>query len=378
MDAQLTFGPHAHRAADLCPWCGSTISRSKFIEIQEKIAQQERQRFTEQRTQMEREMVAEKAKMQSEEIKKIAAIRQQTAAEVESKLRAEATKKESALTLERDEAKKKLGELEKQNNKTLEQQRAALEKDRDSQILKVQVQHNREKEQMQQKVAALTRQLQRKTADELGDGAEVDVYDTLREAYPRDDIKRIKRGQPGADIRHEILYKGSVCGTILVDSKNRQGWQHAYVTKLREDQIAAKAEHAILATTVFPSGKKELYVDETGVVIVNRARVAEIIGLLRDAMIRLHVRGLSQTERAEKRDELYEYINSEHYRQQLEEACRVTTAVLELDVEEKREHDKVWQKRGKMTTRLRNVVREVDTEISAILEGRKLKQIPNA
>jgi hypothetical protein len=43
----------------------------------------------------------------------------------------------------------------------------------------------------------------------------------------------------------------------------------------------------------------------------------------------------------------------------------------ELDVEEKRTHDKVWEKRGKMTTCLRNVVREVDTEVNAILEGKR-------
>ena len=139
--------------------------------------------------------------------------------------------------------------------------------------------------------------------------------------------------------------------------------------------MAANAEHAVLATTVFPSGKKELYVDqETRVVVVNRARVVEIVGLLRQATVRMHLLGLSVNERAEKRDVLYKYITSEDYRQHLMEATRLTREILNLDVEEKRAHDKVWEKRGRMATRLRNVVRGIDTEVSAILEGRPARK----
>ena len=85
----------------------------------------------------------------------------------------------------------------------------------------------------------------------------------------------------------------------------------------------------------------------------------------------MHSLELSQTERSEKRELLYTYITSEDYRQHLIEAGRLTNEMADLDVEEKPTHDKVWEKRGKMTTRLRNVVREVDTEVNAILEGKR-------
>jgi len=157
----------------------------------------------------------------------------------------------------------------------------------------------------------------------------------------------------------------------MIDSKDRQEWRDSYVPKLREDQTTEKAEHAILATTVFGRGKKELYIDEdTRVIVVNRARIVEIVALLRDAMVRMHLLGLSQTERAQKRDQLYVYVTSEAYRQHQAEAQRLTTEILDLDVEEQRTHGKVWQARGKIATRLRNSVREIDTEVSAILECR--------
>lgn len=387
-----------HQAAtDQCPWCGTTISRARFVEIQTRIAEQERKKLAQERARMQEELTVALQKMEArvkqEAAKQIAAltaerdktiakmkeqearavaIRKEAEKQTEIRVKAELEKKMEALTTQRDEAAAKAKVLDAAKQKELVQQRASLEKDRDTKLLKAQVQYNREREQLQQKIDALTRQLQRKTSDDLGDGAEVDVYEALRDAFPRDDIARIKKGQPGADIRHQVLHKGTPCGTILLDSKNRQGWQSAYVTKLREDQMADKADYAILATTVFPSGKKELYVDEdTKVIVVNRARAVEIVGLVRRVMQRLHTLELSQSECSEKRELLYKYITSEDYRQHLIEAGRLTGEMAELDVEEKRTHDKVWEKRGKMTTRLRNVVREVDTEVSTILEGRR-------
>ena len=82
----------------------------------------------------------------------------------------------------------------------------------------------------------MERQIQRKTSQDLGDGAELDLYEILRESFPDDRITRVQKGQPGADIHHEVMYKGQCCGKIVIDSKNRHGWQNAFVTKLRQDQ----------------------------------------------------------------------------------------------------------------------------------------------
>ena len=143
-----------------------------------------------------------------------------------------------------------------------------------------------------------------KTSNDIGEGAEVDVFNALRDAFQDDLIKRIPKADGGADIMHQVLYKGEVCGRIVYDSKNRQGWQSSYVTKLREDQIKAKAEHAILPSSVFPSGKKELFI-KSGVIIVNPARVVEVVTLVREAMVRMYVLGLSMKERADKTARLY-------------------------------------------------------------------------
>jgi hypothetical protein len=150
-----------------------------------------------------------------------------------------------------------LEQAEQQRQKEIGELRAILEADRDQSVLKKQVEFTREREKWQKEILDLQRKLQNKTSDEIGDGAEVDLFEVLKAEFETDCLRRVKKGQPGADIRHEIRHNGEMCGTIVYDSKNRQGWQLTYATKLRQDQLDAQADHAILATTAFPSGASE-------------------------------------------------------------------------------------------------------------------------
>ena len=55
---------------------------------------------------------------------------------------------------------------------------------------------------------------------------------------------------------------------------------------------------------------------------------------------------------------------------ELAEASDLANEALEIDVEEKRAHDNVWKKRGTVLTRIKHVLREIDTDVSAIVEAR--------
>jgi len=250
----------------------------------------------------------------------------------------------------------------------LQHQRKVLDEERDKCILAHKAEQNRKNELLESTVAELTRRLQEKTANELGDGAEVDLFQALRDAYPEDKVTRIPKGTAGADIRFEVLRRGEVCGTIVIDSKNRQQWRNGYVDKLREDQRAERAEHAILATLVFPSGDKQLCMQD-GVIVTNPKRVVAIVEILRDAMLRLHELQLSREEREGKMATLYEFITSERFRQLFEYAEEVVNNLEKVDAEEKRAHDAVWRNRGTLHRALQHAMRDVDSEVRSIVEG---------
>ena len=344
-------------ATDTCPWCGGTVPHEQFVAIQARIREEEKRRA------VAAEAVLRK-KLEEHFSQELQGQRQAdklALAQVEEKLKTLQTRAEQNIKALQVQA-------EQQRLKELNDQRTALEKHRDELLQKQRVEFGRERDRLQKKVMELDRQIQRKTAQELGDGAEIDLFEALKEEFPADRITRIPKGEPGGDILQEVMHKGEPCGRILIDSKSRQSWQYAFVTKLRQDQVETKAEHAILATTVFPSGKKELCI-ESDVIVVNPARAVHVVRLLRTATVALHMRGLSVKDRTTKMQRLYQFMTSEAYAKRVGEAGRLTQDILELDVEEKRAHDNVWKRRGALATRMSHVLREVQTDIAAIVEA---------
>jgi hypothetical protein len=375
-----------------CPWCNGLVSRKRFAEIQAKIRLEEHKKLADAEAEMRKRLQAEfmqnlaktkqaieiRAKQDADkQLAALVAERNNALSQVKQIKIQEARIREQAKTDSDRKLQALMKQAEQDRQKELAEQRQILEKDRDAALIKKQFELARERERFQKKFMEMERQLQRKTANEIGDGAEIDLFEALREAFPDDRITRIKKGEPGADILQQVMHKGETCGRIVYDSKNRQSWQYVFVTKLREDQLDAEAEHAILSTTVFPSGRKELCI-ESDVIVVHPARAVCVARLLRQAVLLMHVRGLSIRERSTKTDMLYRFITSDAYRQRFSQVSRLIDDLLELDVEEKRAHDGVWKKRGTLLTRQNNMLRDIDTEVSAIVEGSDESRLPAA
>lgn len=291
-----------------CPWCGSKISRDKFLKIQAAIREDERRKL-------------------------VAAV---------------------------DKVK---GEFEKQRKKELADVRLILAKDRDAALARKEAEFARERDALQKKIVDISKRVT-KAGGEIHEGGELDLFDELRGAFGEDQITR-----KGANLLVDVRYKNKSAGRLLIATKPRAAWQQAFVTKLRQEQSEAGADHAILATTVFPAGRRELFVD-LGVIVVAPARVRAIVEVLRKALIAMHVAKLSEAERADKLNKLFKFITSAPFKKRLAEASDLTTAALQIDVDEKRQHDLVWRKRGTVLTRIRQVLRDIDTDVSAIVESR--------
>ena len=312
-------------------------------------------------------------------------VRQRVAASIlemqenEKRMTEEFGRKLAALTTERDQSVERLSKAEQEraeigaqsesaHQAELSEQRTLLEQHHATELLKKDVETNRVREELQAKLQALQHQLANKTANELGELSEADLFESLREAFPDDNITRIGPGKAGADIKQEVRHDGLSCGEILYDSKNRQAWRNEYVTKLRQDQLAVEAKHAILTTTKFPFGQKELCI-ESEIVVVHPSRAVFIAEILRSAMVRMHLACLSNEDRGRKTAQIYTYITSDSFLQRMSEASKLSEELLELEVDEKKAHDKMWKTRGTKVTRLKNTIRDVSADVSAIVGG---------
>lgn len=226
---------------------------------------------------------------------------------------------------------------------------------------------------LQNKIDELQRKIDEKTAGELGEGAETKLFEKLTEKFPGDKIRRVAKGTPGADIIHVVVQNGKECGTIVYDSKNRNAWQNNFVTKLREDQIAEKAEHAILSTCKFPKDVQQLAVQE-GVIIANPARVLAIAEILRREIIHDHELQIVGEERGQKTEALYSYITSPTFSQHLDSIEIFTSKMNDLDAAEERAHKRIWRKRSGLIKSVQEAQGELRADVDQIIGTDDIEQ----
>lgn len=377
-------GSHLHVTDARCPWCDQTIPHEKLNQIRARIEAKERERSAEVERHIKEQVVREKALARAE----VEAIQKQAAAALE-KEKLEATKKEAAA---REEARKaaeaamakKLAESErakkateqqllavkaaqeKQLAKGLKEQREVLEKASTEAVNAERAKAFKDKLKLEGKLQEMQRQLQQKTAEELGEGAELDLFEVLKGEFRHDRFRRVNKGVAGADIVQEVMNNGKVCGCIIYDVKNRNAWRNEYVTKLRQDQLAAKADHAVLATAVFPAGARQLHIQD-GVIVVNPARAIVLVEMLRKHLLQTHGLRLSNQARSQKTVHLYEFMTSDRCSQLLEQMNVVSDDLLELDVKEKKAHDITWKRRGELMRTAQRAHGDFSSEIERIV-----------
>src|ERR1700754_1728356 len=108
---------------------------------------------------------------------------------------------------------------------------------------------------MQRQIEELPRKADQGSQQLQGESLEVELESLLRSRFPRDVIEPIAKGEFGGDVVHRVLAaNGQSCGTILWESKRTKAWNDAWLGKLRNDQRAAKAEIALIVSSVLPKG----------------------------------------------------------------------------------------------------------------------------
>jgi len=380
-----------HLGVKICPWCEQEIPPEKLQEISGKIAARERaqaQAITEklqQRYAIEKAEANAKAKADLEQERQQGAAREAAARE-EARKAAEATaaKKLAEAQARSADVEGKLAKLQEQHERVLKErldsQREILEKAKEEAVNAERAKGFEETQKLSNKVAELQRALENKTADELGEGAEVNLFEALKKEFPNDRIERIAKGAPGADLHHIVLHHGRECGKIIYDSKNHKAFRNDHVEKLAEDQIAARADHAILSTHKFPQGTRQLHLQD-GVLLANPARVVAVVTLIRQHLVQTHTLRLSSAERENKTAALYAFITSERCTQLFGRIDAQTDELLEHQLKEKKWHEHAWRKQGEAIRSIQKVKAELSTEISCIIgtapdEALKLESEP--
>jgi hypothetical protein len=174
---------------------------------------------------------------------------------------------------------------------------------------------------------------------------ELDLQATLKEKFPRDSIEPVPKGEHGGDVLQRVLGPvGQVYGTILWESKRTKNWSDGWLSKLRDDQRAAKAEFAIIVTQVLPKGVAIF--DFVEGVWVTSPPVLIPVGLaLRQSLVELAVARQAAAGQQTKMELVYQYLTGPSFRLRVQAIVEKFSDMQEDLEKERKTMTKLWAKR---------------------------------
>ena len=195
-------------------------------------------------------------------------------------------------------------------------------------------------DEMQRKAEQGSMQLQ-------GEVMELALEELLKSAFPFDIIQEVGKGIKGADCVHIIRNSmGSECGKIIYESKRTKAFTNEWIEKLKNDMRAQQADIAVIVTETMPKDMDRFGMKD-GVWICNFAEIKSLAFVLRDSLIKIQAVAVSQDNRGDKMQLLYNYLTSNEFKQQIEAIVEGFTALKDGISKEKIAMEKLWKEREK-------------------------------
>lgn len=363
-----------------CPLCEAPVTHDRLIELQ--VIEQERfaEIETRVRVQVGNERDAEIARVQQQGLAAVdaaqrAAAKRETVIqrEVQATVTAALAPKLAEATAAKKLADQQMKELRAGIEATLKQQLAAqaeaLEKAANERVNAEKTLRHADSLRYQQALEDLKRKQAKERPAELGERGELDLFEILTNEFPADQFCRVGKGIRGADIVQRVFNGGAFTGRLIIyDSKNHRAWMSKWIPKLRGDQIEAKADHAVLVSTVFPAGKSHLMV-ENGVVVCSPARVVAVAHMLRNHVLQSHGLRLSNADRTEKTQRLYDLLTSDRAAERWERLSAAVSELTEIEGTDAAHQQRVRDKRLSKVRAIAAVHDEFVGDIDAIVRG---------
>lgn len=254
--------------------------------------------------------------------------------EIEEKAR----KQELELARKMDEEREKIVQ-EAKKQEAEEHKRKEAEKDKQIEI-------------MNKTIEDLRRQAQQGSMQIQGEVGEDSLKEMLIATFPLDEVTDVPTGMNGADLVQKVNGKvGSATATILWESKNTKSFSEVWLSKLKRDQEASKAELAVLVTKELPKTISHFGL-VSGVWVVSPEYVIALVTTLR-----LHLSEVDKIKRSmQGRDEkvmlLYNYLTGSEFKNRIENIV-LSFVEMQKDLEsEQNAFRRIWSKRQKQIERM--------------------------
>jgi hypothetical protein len=353
----------------------ATLEKTKE-NLDEQIAakvQQERARITADEAKKAKLALENDLNQKAKEISELYAVLKQRDAKLAEaqKAQADIIRKQREL----DDAKRELDlTIEKRVQADLTAAREQAKKDAEEELkLKV-----LEKEQtiasMQKQIEELKRRAEQGSQQLQGEVLELELEALLSAKFPRDTIQPVPKGEFGGDVLHRVCGPlGQPCGTILWESKRTKNWSDGWLSKLREDQRAAKAEIAVIVSQVLPKGVETFELMDA-IWVAHPRVLLPIAVMLRQTLIEVASARQASEGQQTKMEMVYQYLTGPRFRQRVQAIVEAFSSMREDLDREKKAITRQWAKREEQIDRVMQATVGMYGDLQGIA-GRTLQEI---
>lgn len=235
-----------------------------------------------------------------------------------------------------------------------------------------------EKEQtiasMQAQIEELKRRAEQGSQQLQGEVQELELEAVLRTKFPRDTIEPVPKGEFGGDALQRVIGPlGQVCGTILWESKRTKNWSDSWLAKLRDDQRTAKADIAIIVSQTLPKDVESFDLVD-GIWVTNAKSVFSLAVALRHSLIELASARQALDGQQTKTEMVYQYLTGPRFRHRVEAIVEAFSSMQEDLDREKKAITKQWAKREEQIERVMQATVGMYGDLQAIA-GKSLQEI---
>lgn len=365
----------------ICPKCQNKISidealshqlteslKKEFTEAREKEREEERQK-----------MQAWKEKLEKAQEQKESELRSKLEADLKKKLLEESEIEQKSLKEELEQKKKQLDEAhkyelelrkkadsleEKEKNfelemaRKLDQEKEKIREQTAETFLKEhqlkEAEYKKQADDMKRKIEELQQKANLTSQQLQGEVLELELEEFLKKEFPLDEIKEVGKGIRGADVIQVVSGQmGGEAGTIIWESKRTRTWEEGWIAKLKEDMRITKSDIAILVTSVLPKGIK-YFGFKDGIIVTCFECLLGVASQARFALVKESQLKNSLVGKQEKKEIVWQYLQSNQFRQRVEAIIEAFNTLKEDLDKEKRMYINLWAKREKQIEQVIN------------------------
>lgn len=210
-----------------------------------------------------------------------------------------------------------------------------------------------------------------------GEILELDMERDLRSSFHFDDIKEVKKGERGSDIRqvvNEQQYQN--CGLILWECKNAKTFQNSWIDKLKDELANEKAQIGVIVFNS-PNGSSADYEKISDNIWSVKPRYAIMLAtLLRQILIKVFIANRNAQGKDSKVELMYNYLTSGEFANRVNYIIESYDEMKKQIDTEKRQAEKRWAAQEKILQKTINNLYGMGGDLQGII-GREVIALPS-